>query len=222
MRPKLVASFAPQRVRHVSAAGELAVSFTLAVTAAGELYACGNGERGRLGLGSWESKDTFTLVTALAGTRVIIACAGATHSVLLTEAGVYTMGSGDIGQLGHGDRGWRQVPTLVKSFAPPLSAEQVDARSLRELKRELERRGLSPEGDKAALAARLLAEQPAFGRVVEVAAGDQQSLARGEDGTFYAWPTFTAADHGGVRVAQTVPVCLDWLGSFMSHRNEAA
>ena len=67
-RPTLVASLAPQRVRHVSAGDD----FTLAVTAAGELFVCGNGERGRLGLGSWESKDTFTLVTALAGIRVII------------------------------------------------------------------------------------------------------------------------------------------------------
>ena len=120
------------------------------------------------------------------------------------------MGSGDIGQLGHGDRGWRQVPTLVKSFAPPLSAEQVDARSLRELKRELERRGLSPEGDKAALAARLLAEQPAFGQVVEVAAGSLVSLARGADGKVYGWGAGRYY-HGHSRAKQTVPVLLDWL-----------
>ena len=142
---------------------------------------------------------------------MISASAGESHSVILTEAGVYTMGRGDRGQLGHGDLGWRQVPTLVKSFAPPLSAEQVDARTLRELKRELERRGLSSDGDKAALAARLLAEQPAFGRVVEVAAGDQHSLARVEDGTVYAWGAGPHVD--GALTAQPVPVCLGWPGS---------
>jgi alpha-tubulin suppressor-like RCC1 family protein len=211
MRPTLIASLAPQRVRHVSAG----FAFTLAVTAAGELYACGNGERGRLGLGSWESKDTFTLVTALAGIPVISASAGESHSVVLTEAGVYTMGNGDHGQLGHGDLGWRQVPTLVKSFAPPLSAEQVDARTLRELKRELERRGLSSEGDKAALAARLLAEQPAFGRVVEVAAGSLVSLARGADGKVYGWGAGRYDGNGNWnRAKKNVPVCLDWLESL--------
>ena len=87
------------RVRQVSAGG----GFIIAVTAAGELYACGCGVRGRLGLGSWEPKDTFTLVTALAGIPVISTSAGESHSVILTEAGVYTMGNGDCGQLGHGD-----------------------------------------------------------------------------------------------------------------------
>ena len=211
MRPTLVASFTPQRVRHVSAGA----AFSVAVTAAGELYACGSGARGRLGLGSWESKDTFTLVTALAGIPVISASAGESHSVVLTEAGVYTMGNGDHGQLGHGDLGWRQVPTLVKSFAPPLSAEQVDARTLRELKRELERRGLNSEGDKAVLAARLLAEQPAFGRVVEVAAGSLVSLARGADGKVYGWGAGRYDGNGSWnRAKKTVPVCLDWLESL--------
>ena len=215
MRPTEAASFAPQRVRHVSAGFD----FTLVVTAAGELYACGRGERGRLGLGSWDSKDTFTLVAALAGIPVISASASASHSVVLTEAGVYTMGNGDHGQLGHGDLGWRQVPTLVKSFAPPLSAEQANARTLRELKRELERRGLSSEGDKAALAARLLAEQPAFGQVVEVAVGSLVSLACGADGKVYGWGA--GKQNNWNRAKKTVPVCLDWLETLCERDIEA-
>ena len=104
------------------------------------------------------------------------------------------------------------MPTLVKSFAPPLSAEQVNARSLRELKRELERRGLSSDGDKAVLAARLLVEQPAFGQVVEVAAGSLASLARGADGKVYGWGA-GKYDGNGIwsHGKKAVPVRLDWL-----------
>jgi alpha-tubulin suppressor-like RCC1 family protein len=66
-----------------------------------ELWACGDNERGQLGLGSTESVSVFTKVQFYQ--RVQQVACGWEHSVLLAEDGsVYATGHGSKGQLGFG------------------------------------------------------------------------------------------------------------------------
>ena len=181
--PTKVAALAAQRMRHASAGR----NYTLAVTAAGELYSWGNNVSGQLGLGNKQDQAVPRLVTRLKGTRVRQACAAEYHSVVLTDIrDVYTMGAGDFGRLGHGDFEDRSVPTRVEKLARPVTAEGVKRLSVGELKTALSRRGLDPRSNmgsdgaiKKDLAARLLAAQP-DGWVcgVEVAAADRGTFVR--------------------------------------------
>ena len=73
----------------------------------------------RLRMGIRESKSTRS--------RVVQACGGRAHTVVLTEAGlVYTCGASDHGELGQGDRLARSKPTNVSTMVN-LSAVQVAA-----------------------------------------------------------------------------------------------
>ena len=108
--------------------------------------------------------------------------------MLLTEAGVFTMGDGEYGKLGHGDEESKYWPTRVRELSP-LTEEEVEALTVKELKVELESRGLDTGGVKAVLAARLRAAVGplAHGPVIEVAAGRDHTLARTADGSVFSW-----------------------------------
>jgi alpha-tubulin suppressor-like RCC1 family protein len=77
---------------------------TLLWTEAGELFVCGKGEYGRLGLGHEESRTEPTRVTipfASTETKVVSAAAGGSHSLVLDSAGgVWAVGRTDDGRLG--------------------------------------------------------------------------------------------------------------------------
>jgi len=53
---------------------------SLALTDSGNLYACGYGANGQLGLGDKESKTQFTLVTTLSNKNITQIFAGGAHS----------------------------------------------------------------------------------------------------------------------------------------------
>ena len=145
-----------EALRHVRIASVSAgVSHTLAVVVAGELYAWGEGDFGKLGLDDMNGRTTPQLVTACqkvldgpmhAMPPVRQACAAEEHSLVLTEAGeVYTMGSR-----------WEPhtiVPTLVEALAALT--------------------------------------------VVEVAVGDDYSLARTDDGKIFSWGCCTVMGNLG-------------------------
>ena len=89
---------------------------TLVVTHDGALWACGAGEYGQLGLNDKRARLTFERVKlgGLGGAKIVTAVAGWTHSAAVTEDGeLWTWGAGAAGQLGHGDKEDRMVPTLV-------------------------------------------------------------------------------------------------------------
>ena len=89
---------------------------TLAVTHDGALWACGWGLFGQLGLNDEAKRRVFERVRAggFGGARIVAAAAGYMHSAAVTENGLlWTWGSGDSGQLGHGDGEDRLVPTVV-------------------------------------------------------------------------------------------------------------
>ena len=186
-KPTQIKALKSQRMCHVSIGG----CHMLATTLSGELYAWGRGYYGCLGLGErgeGGSVVTPTLVTALSGKPAWLISAGEDHSVVGTEAGVYTMGNGQHGMLGHGDEEDKYLPTRVRELSP-LIEEEVEALTVKELKVELESRGLDTGGVKAVLAARLRAAAgpPAHGPVIEVAAGYHHTLARTVDGSVFSW-----------------------------------
>ena len=90
------------------------------VTDAGDLFMCGCGRYGRLGLGDHNKRNTPTMVARAVfdGEAVLMVACGIYHTVVATEGGgVYTFGHGDWGQLGHGDQNRQLVPRRVPAAA---------------------------------------------------------------------------------------------------------
>ena len=112
---------------HMAACG---FCHTLFVTKAGELWACGEGVYGQLGLSDRVDRHVPTRVDPqhFAGSRIIAVSGGDTHTAALAEDGaVYTWGQGAAGVerppslpvpggLGHLDLIDRLVPTIVSSL----------------------------------------------------------------------------------------------------------
>jgi alpha-tubulin suppressor-like RCC1 family protein len=89
---------------------------TVAVTAAGHVWACGYNDYGQLGVGDTAHRLGFTKVDAgqLGGARIVMAACGWYHSVVVSAEGrVWTFGYGAFGCLGHNDEQDRLVPTLL-------------------------------------------------------------------------------------------------------------
>jgi len=105
-----------------SASGQ---AHTLALTAAGEVYSFGTSSCGALGQGL-EVRQTAPLLLRLTNqVRIRTICAGACHSVLVTDGGqLYAMGDNRHGQLGlaRRDRGNVPEPDLVQG---PLESRRV-------------------------------------------------------------------------------------------------
>ena len=106
------ALFAGSRVVMVSCG----FSHTMAVTAAGHAWTCGDNDYGQLGVGDRTSRLGFTQVDAvqLGGARIVMAACGGDHSVVVSAEGrVCTFGNGMFGRLGLNDEQNRLVPTLL-------------------------------------------------------------------------------------------------------------
>jgi len=79
-------------------------SHSLFLTAEGRVWSCGNGFAGILGHGDLHNRPQPQLIDALAHTSVVSVSVGVRHCMAISEKGqVFTWGSADIGQLGHGD-----------------------------------------------------------------------------------------------------------------------
>ena len=102
----------PSPVRQVAAGYD----HTGIVTDAGDLLLCGLGWHGPLGLGDQGHQTTPTLVerALFDGEGVMMVACGKWHTAALTEGGgVYTFGSAQVGQLGHGDEEGQLAPRRV-------------------------------------------------------------------------------------------------------------
>ena len=88
------------------------------ITATGELYTRGIGDHGSLGHGNTYDQSVPKLVVeALSDIVCKQVELGSHHVAVLTEEGkLYTFGAGGNGQLGHGDKEDRHVPTLVRAL----------------------------------------------------------------------------------------------------------
>jgi len=93
------------------------VYFTVAVTEDGELFACGQGDHGQLGLGAVLHQQQPARAGGpelFANQRIRLAAAGWYHLAVVAEDGaVYTCGRGEEGQLGLGDGQPRRRLTRV-------------------------------------------------------------------------------------------------------------
>ena len=98
--PKQVLSMRFALVSHVA----LGSYHTALVTENGDLFMCGRGDSGQLGLGNYLDQPSPVCVTSLERHDVIDVACGAEHTVVCTEAGmVFGMGSNHFSQLGLGD-----------------------------------------------------------------------------------------------------------------------
>ncbi|GMH78228.1 hypothetical protein TrST_g897 [Triparma strigata] len=111
--PRVLAS-----LRNVVVVGVSACGFHSAVVDRdGGIWTWGEGKFGRLGHGSERNVTSPKRVEALNGERPFKVACGGFHTAAVTEDGaVYTWGGGEHGQLGHGDKVNKTVPTLITSL----------------------------------------------------------------------------------------------------------
>jgi len=85
-------------------------SHSLFLTEEGRVWTCGSGFCGLLGHGGIEDSPQPRAVEALAHARITGIASGVRHSVAVSDKGqVFTWGSADLGQLGHGGLGDRDI-----------------------------------------------------------------------------------------------------------------
>lgn len=115
------AAYLPVHVTHVPLRRQRVVlvstgdTHTAVVTAMGNVFTCGMGGSGQLGLGTRTMERVPRPVRgALVGRRVVSVAAGAAHTVVATVEGeVYAWGAGDRGQLGLGHHRGEREPCRV-------------------------------------------------------------------------------------------------------------
>eukprot|EP00877_Chromochloris_zofingiensis_P002431 jgi/Chrzof1/12189/Cz06g24150.t1 len=157
----------------------------------------GNGQFGRLGHGPETDQIFPKIVSTLAGSHIKQVSCGGAHTAVVTDDGcLFTFGINDKGQLGHSDDcKWMGVPTEV---ILPDTIQAVAAAEHHTL-------ALSSSGEvwsSGTNAAGQLGLGKAFGtrnsefrlvralqgrRVVQLAAGNEHSLALTDTGQVYAW-----------------------------------
>eukprot|EP00667_Euglena_gracilis_P001027 EG_transcript_1027 len=109
--PKKIQFFGGKEVERLAAGG----SHTLVLCLDGSLFSFGDGSH--LQLGHPERRAVFTpkLVAFFVGKKISLIAAGAAHSVVACDDGLYTFGAGGYGQLGYGSI-TQSMPRAVELF----------------------------------------------------------------------------------------------------------
>lgn len=85
-----------------------------------QVYACGEGTSGRLGIGEYTDQSSPRLLSELSTyvVRRVATSAGGRHAMALTADGkVFSWGDGELGQLGHGDNQYVRASNVVSNDA---------------------------------------------------------------------------------------------------------
>lgn len=112
LTPCKVAALSTRTVVAISCGG----FHTAAIADSGELFTWGGGEHGQLGHGNKHNKTVPSVVEALLESQITQISCGWSHSVALSNIGVFTWGNGDHGKLGHGNTLRKSLPQLVQGL----------------------------------------------------------------------------------------------------------
>lgn len=166
----------------------------------GNLYACGEGTNGRLGLGhnnNVSSPQQVPVINQYIVKKVAVH-SGGKHAMAITLDGkIFSWGEGEDGKLGHGNRLTLEKPKLIESLRTKRvrdiacgSAHSAAITSQGELYTwGLGEYGRLGHGDNNTLLKPKLIQKLVGQRVVQVACGsrDAQTLCLTEDGLVYSW-----------------------------------
>ena len=183
--------------------------YSLALSADGTVYTWGRNEYGQLGNGTITANSPVPVAVKTAGTpmegkTITQVAAGATHSLALaTDGTIYAWGKNEYGQLGNDSTTNSSVPVAVKTAGTPMAGKtiiQIHAGYEHSLalasdgtvyawgRNNSGQLGKNDATDVHIPAAVQTLGTPMAGKViVQLAAGNSQSMALASDGTVYTW-----------------------------------
>lgn len=166
----------------------------------GNLYACGEGTNGRLGLGHNNNVSTPQQVPVINQyiVKKVAVHSGGKHALAITLDGkIFSWGEGEDGKLGHGNRLTLEKPKMIESLKQKKirdiacgSAHSAAISSQGELYTwGLGEYGRLGHGDNNTLLKPKMIHKLIGQRVVQVACGsrDAQTLCLTDDGTVFSW-----------------------------------
>lgn len=190
--PRMVVALQGKFVRQVACgAHHMAI-----LTEAGEVFTMGTGAQYRLGHGDHGDRKQPALVEFLQGKGVRQMACGDDFTVVLTDNdSVYTWGSGDAGQLGHGGFAPQPRPKIVQSlYGKAIVQIAAGARHAACVSTDGEllawgcgKDGRLGHGGDADIAVPMAIKGLMDERVCQVACGAAHTLALTETGRVYAW-----------------------------------
>jgi len=183
--------------------------YSLALSADGTVYAWGRNEYGQLGNGVTATNSPIpvavkTTGTSMDGKTIMQVAAGATHSLALaTDGTIYAWGKNEYGQLGNDSTINSPIPVAVKTAGTPMDGKKIiqihagyehslalasDGTVYTWGRNNYGQLGKNDATDAHIPAAVRTLGTPMAGKIiVQLAAGNSQSIALASDGTVYTW-----------------------------------
>ena len=185
------------------------VWYALALASDGTVYAWGRNEYGQLGNGVTATNSPIpvavkTTGTSMDGKTIMQVAAGATHSLALaTDGTIYAWGKNEYGQLGNDSTINSPIPVAVKTAGTPMDGKKIiqihagyehslalasDGTVYTWGRNNYGQLGKNDATDAHIPAAVRTLGTPMAGKIiVQLAAGNSQSIALASDGTVYTW-----------------------------------
>lgn len=217
------------------------VWYALALASDGTVYSWGFNSWGQLGNGTSSTANNAsapvavkTAGTPMEGKTIVQVAAGATHSLALaTDGTIYAWGKNEYGQLGNDSTTNSSVPVVVKTAGTPMAGKtiiQIHAGYEHSLALASDgtvyawgRNNSGQLGKNDATdahiptAVRTLGTPMAGKVIVQLAAGNSQSMALASDGTIYTWGWNQYGQLGnGTTTNSRIPVAVVTTGTPMA------